>query len=218
MSSSKQKTLKASATNKAVAAIDADIASLRLDVNNVKLGDAVQRILAHVLRHADTRKLLSMDVFLESYTGTAKWVSAAKHISAVLKGDSEWRENTRALRKPTTDLSIVQAFVSRLMREPNDAIVLLNSPSRIEEMMPVPKAVESLKKVATLEKLVELIPKPDLSAFDDDAALLNAFANYRSTVSELRKMHADGTDMPTLKNHVESLITLKATAEYSPIH
>lgn len=207
---SKQTKLKASASNKAVAGIDADMASLRLELNSVKLGAAVERILSHVLRNADTRKLGAMDSFLAGYNSSAKWVTSAKAVSALLQSDTmDWREATRVLRKPTTEMATVQAFVTKLLREPEKAETLLNSKEAVEAIMPRPKSDEALAKASTLDALIALVPKPDLVALAacDDNTVINAFAVYRKEVGYLRKLHEEGIPLSDIKTVVESRLT-----------
>ena len=205
---SKQTKLKASASNKAVAGIDADMASLRLELNSVKLSAAVERILSHVLRNADTRKLPAMDSFLKGYNSSAKWVTSAKAVSALLQSDTmDWREATRVLRKPVTEMATVQAFVTALLREPEKAETLLNSKEAVEAIMPMPKSDEALEEASTLDALITLIPKPDLVALADcdDTEVIAAFAAYRATVADIRSRHSCGETLATLKAHVSTL-------------
>ena len=205
---SKQTKLKASASNKAVAGIDADMASLRLELNSVKLGAAVERILSHVLRNADTRKLPAMDSFLKGYNSSAKWVTSSKAVSALLQSDTmDWREATRVLRKPVTEMATVQAFVTALLREPEKAETLLNSKEAVEAIMPMPKSDEALEEASTLDALITLIPKPDLVALADcdDTEVIAAFAAYRATVADIRSRHSYGETLATLKAHVSTL-------------
>ena len=205
---SKQTKLKASASNKAVAGIDADMASLRLELNSVKLSAAVERILSHVLRNADTRKLPAMDSFLKGYNSSAKWVATAKAVSALLQSDTmDWREATRVLRKPVTEMATVQAFVTALLREPEKAETLLNSKEAVEAIMPMPKSDEALEEASTLDALITLIPKPDLVALADcdDTEVIAAFAAYRATVADIRSRHSCGETLATLKAHVSTL-------------